>query len=202
MCAGNVDQQAILIRQLQEQHYYQYMHQLYQQQQCTDTADNTMEMVPPAAGDQAAAAALAADSGEVEEAETSLTETKETEVTIEASLNNMNLDGAEEEEVGEPEEAQMWTRKDINEFKDAIKKEENEAIIKIGHGETVTVRVPTHMDGKSLYWEFATDSYDIGFGLFFEWVEPEDTQVVPTLYYTLSSKRLWVECKCKFCLCR
>ena len=181
MCAGNVDQQAILIRQLQEQHYYQYMHQLYQQQQCTDTADNTMEMVPPAAGDQAAAA-LAADSGEVEEAETSLTETKETEVTIEASLNNMNLDGAEEEEVGEPEEAQMWTRKDINEFKDAIKKEENEAIIKIGHGETVTVRVPTHMDGKSLYWEFATDSYDIGFGLFFEWVEPEDTQVVATLY--------------------
>ena len=39
------------------------------------------------------------------------------------------------------------------------------------------MRVPTHMDGKSLYWEFATDSYDIGFGLFFEWCEPEDTQV-------------------------
>merc|ERR1719435_330265 len=81
------------------------------------------------------------------------------------------------EDIDEPEEAQMWTRKDINEFKDTIKKEENEAIIKIGHGETVTVRVPTHVDGKSLYWEFATDSYDIGFGLFFEWVDPEDTQV-------------------------
>ena len=38
-------------------------------------------------------------------------------------------------------------------------------------------RVPTHLDGRSLYWEFATDGYDIGFGLFFEWVDPEDTQV-------------------------
>ena len=65
----------------------------------------------------------------------------------------------------------------IIEFKDTIRKEEGEAIIKIGHGETVTVRVPTHIDGRSLYWEFATDSYDIGFGLFFEWVDPEDTQV-------------------------
>merc|ERR1719382_508014 len=77
----------------------------------------------------------------------------------------------------EPEEATMWTRKEINVFKETIRKEEGEAIIKIGHGETVTVRVPTHMDGRSLYWEFATDSYDIGFGLFFEWVDPEDTQV-------------------------
>ena len=37
--------------------------------------------------------------------------------------------------------------------------------------------MPTHKDGKSLYWEFATDTYDIGFGVFFEWVEAEDTQV-------------------------
>merc|ERR1712147_302440 len=43
-----------------------------------------------------------------------------------------------------------------------------------GHGETVTVRVPTHLDGRSLYWEFATDGYDIGFGLFFEWVDSEE----------------------------
>ena len=111
------------------------------------------------------------------EHETSLTETKSSEVTIEASLSEMTLND-HEIDASEPEEAQMWTRKDINEFKDAIKKEESEAIIKIGHGETVTVRVPTHADGKSLYWEFATDSYDIGFGLFFEWVEPEDTQVI------------------------
>ena len=45
----------------------------------------------------------------------------------------------------------------------------------------IKVRVPTHLDGRSLYWEFATDGYDIGFGLFFEWVDPEDTQVAVVL---------------------
>ena len=42
--------------------------------------------------------------------------------------------------------------------------------------------MPTHLDGRSLYWEFATDGYDIGFGLFFEWVDPEDTQVGSRCY--------------------
>lgn len=35
--------------------------------------------------------------------------------------------------------ANMWNRKDINEFKAAIRKEGPEGIIKVGHGETVTV---------------------------------------------------------------
>ncbi|KAI5646264.1 golgi-dynamics membrane-trafficking domain-containing protein [Phthorimaea operculella] len=39
----------------------------------------------------------------------------------------------------------------------------------VGHGETVTVRVPTHHRARALCWEFATDHYDIGFGLYFEW---------------------------------
>ena len=42
-------------------------------------------------------------------------------------------------------------------------------MIKVGHGETVTVRVPTHEEGKYIFWEFATDYCDIGFGLHFEW---------------------------------
>jgi hypothetical protein len=32
----------------------------------------------------------------------------------------------------------MWTRKDLKEFKDAVRKEKD-AVIKIGSGETVTV---------------------------------------------------------------
>jgi len=174
---GNVDQQAILIKQLQEQHYYQYMHQLYQQQQCGSTnSENTMEM---------AAATMSQTNGENGEHETSLVEFSDTSQTvIERGLEELRLEEKPSDdkcngvdEFAEPEEAQMWTRKEIFEFKETIKKEEGEAIIKIGHGETVTVRVPTHIDGRSLYWEFATDSYDIGFGLFFEWVDPEDTQV-------------------------
>lgn len=44
-----------------------------------------------------------------------------------------------------------------------------ESIITVERGEVLTVRVPTHEDGSYLFWEFATDQYDIGFGLFFEW---------------------------------
>ena len=38
------------------------------------------------------------------------------------------------------------------------------------------VRVPTHEDGSCLFWEFATDYYDIGFGVYFEWtIAPSNT---------------------------
>ena len=49
--------------------------------------------------------------------------------------------------------------------------------MQVSHGETVTVRVPTHKDGTALFWEFATDHYDLAFGLFFEWTETDETEV-------------------------
>ena len=55
----------------------------------------------------------------------------------------------------------MWTKKEIDQFKDTIRREEGEAVLKVGHGETVTVRVPTHLDGKSLYWWVITSSRTI-----------------------------------------
>ncbi|KIH49334.1 Emp24/gp25L/p24 family protein [Ancylostoma duodenale] len=73
--------------------------------------------------------------------------------------------------------ASLWNRKDIVEFKNTIKKEGSEGIIKVGHGETVTVRVPTHEEGTCLFWEFATDYYDIGFGVYFEWTIADSNQV-------------------------
>lgn len=39
------------------------------------------------------------------------------------------------------------------------------------------MRVPTHEDGSCLFWEFATDNYDIGFGVYFEWGKSESNQV-------------------------
>ncbi len=39
------------------------------------------------------------------------------------------------------------------------------------------VRVPTHEDGTCLFWEFATDSYDLGFGVYFEWTIAPSNQV-------------------------
>jgi len=74
--------------------------------------------------------------------------------------------------------ANIWTRKDIKEFKDQIRKEKD-AVIKISSGETVTVRVPTHEDGQCIFWEFATDYYDLGFGVYFEWSKaPSNTVTV------------------------
>ncbi|XP_014773365.1 Golgi resident protein GCP60 [Octopus bimaculoides] len=64
--------------------------------------------------------------------------------------------------------ASLWTRGEMKEFKSALS-QEKDCVIRVGSGETVTVRVPTHQDGSCLFWEFATDSYDIGFGVYFEW---------------------------------
>lgn len=52
--------------------------------------------------------------------------------------------------------ASMWTKKEIEVFKSAIRKEGGDSIIKVGHGETVTIRVPTHEEGTAIFWEFAT----------------------------------------------
>ncbi|XP_059484572.1 Golgi resident protein GCP60 isoform X2 [Neocloeon triangulifer] len=146
----NPDQQAVLIRQLQDQHYHQYMQQLLQR---PATMPNNRT-------------ALADD--DVQNEKTQLL------------TNGANLDADESEDSQEYSPisaANMWTRKDIREFKDAIRREGGDSIIKVGHGETVTVRVPTHEDGTCLFWEFATDSYDLGFGVFFEWSKPESSQV-------------------------
>ncbi|XP_043251285.1 Golgi resident protein GCP60 [Colletes gigas] len=151
---GNPEQQGVLIRQLQEQHYHQYMQQLRQNKLIIE--DQTPEVNN-----------TTADNDQKEE-------TKETDET--ALLNEEDSDEL-------PEEwppiapAEMWTRKGVEEFKETIRREAGDAVIKVGHGETVTVRVPTHEDGSCLFWEFATDGYDIGFGVYFEWSKPETNQV-------------------------
>jgi len=175
-CPGNPDQQALLIKQLQEQHYYQYMQRLYQQQETSGPGDQEgLKMGIEMNGGGSELSTTHQDETGVLEEETSLVETAIDKLSLEAE--KLGTEGSPLPEYQEPEEASMWTRKEINEFKETIRRDEGEAVLKIGHGETVTVRVPTHLDGRSLYWEFATDSYDIGFGLFFEWVDPEDTQV-------------------------
>lgn len=67
----------------------------------------------------------------------------------------------------------MWS---FRELKDQLQKDA-ESVLTIGRGEVVTVRVPTHEDGAYLFWEFATDSYDLGFGVYFEWSDVKTNQV-------------------------
>lgn len=47
----------------------------------------------------------------------------------------------------------------------------------VKRGEVVTIRVPTHPDGKRVCWEFATEDYDIGFGVYFDWTTVSSTAI-------------------------
>ncbi|XP_028156484.1 Golgi resident protein GCP60 isoform X1 [Ostrinia furnacalis] len=177
---GNFDQQAILIRQLQDQHYQQYIQQL--------------------AIDQRLANANIQDNSQCEEENTN----KKEEPVKDCNLNEMEAVDAmennksmqtsdktetpeyteesrgEEESDGEDvfpavDEGRMWTRGDIAQFKESARASGGK--LTVGHGETVTVRVPTHPRARCICWEFATDNYDIGFGLYFEWSKSPTTEV-------------------------
>ncbi|KAK7070283.1 Golgi resident protein GCP60 [Halocaridina rubra] len=174
---GNPEQQAVLIRQLQDQHYQQYMQQVYQQQLLLQQ----QLQQPPEKQD----ASVATE----QECQESNTEGEESPIPIENG-HESDGDAESDDEDGETSQdvapASMWTRRDIQEFKESIKKEGGNAVIKVGHGETVTVRVPTHEDGTCLFWEFATDSYDIGFGVYFEWTR--DTSNVVSVHISESEE--------------
>lgn len=171
---GNPEQQAVLIRQLQEQHYHQYMQQLLHQQLAGATTTNEK-------GEEGHVPNLANENITYY---TNGTKSLPIATSTGTIISNGNIeegepDGEEEHSLDFPEvaPASMWTHKELKEFKDSIRKEASEAVIKVGHGETVTLRVPTHEKGSSLYWEFATDNYDIGFGVYFEWTKPTTSAV-------------------------
>jgi len=102
--------------------------------------------------------------------------------TLDESFEDEDESDEEEEETADSSgrdisNASMWTRKDIAIFKDSIRTEGGDGVLKVGHGEIATIRVPTHENGNCIFWEFATDHYDIGFGLLFEWNSTPDNQV-------------------------
>ncbi|XP_054256698.1 protein TMED8 [Indicator indicator] len=70
----------------------------------------------------------------------------------------------------------MWTTEKMKEFKAKMGREKNGQMV-VKRGEVVTVRVPTHPDGKCICWEFATDDYDIGFGVYFDWTTVTSTAI-------------------------
>lgn len=149
---GNPDQQALLIKQLQNEHYHQYLQQLQSQLHHgrTESSSETQHD----------------ESLNAKEQEMSLIEEKD------------RCDSDEESsEFAIVQPANMWTRSDMKEFKQEVLTSGGDGVIRVGHGDCVTVRVPTLEGGSSLFWEFATDSYDIGFGVYFEWAKPDTTEV-------------------------
>lgn len=149
---GNPDQQALLIKQLQNEHYHQYLQQLQSQLHHGELDSST------------------------ERSHDDSLNTKEQEMSLIEEKDRCESD----EESGEfavVQPANMWTRSDIKDFKREVTSAGGDGLIRVGHGDCVTVRVPTLEGGSSLFWEFATDSYDIGFGVYFEWAKPVTTEV-------------------------
>lgn len=196
------EQQMSLIRQLQEQHYQQYMQQLYQvqlaqqqaalqkqqqQQQLSDSVQAPVEMNSFTNGEPvatSAAGSLCATSpptgedvptlngGQSDSYSESMDREPEPEPAEEVSENGP-LVADSPPIIAAPS---MWTRPQIKDFKEKIR-QDADSVITVGRGEVVTVRVPTHEEGSYLFWEFATDYYDIGFGVFFEWTDAASASV-------------------------
>uniref|UniRef100_A0A4W6D8I5 Golgi resident protein GCP60 n=1 Tax=Lates calcarifer TaxID=8187 RepID=A0A4W6D8I5_LATCA len=153
------EQQLGLIRQLQEQHYQQYMQQLYQvqlAQQQVESAGPLCAASPPA-GEEAPTV----NGGQSDSYSESMDREPEPEPAEEVSENGPLLADSPPV-IAAPS---MWTRPQIKDFKEKIRQD------------VVTVRVPTHEEGSYLFWEFATDYYDIGFGVFFEWTDAASASV-------------------------
>ncbi|XP_055696313.1 Golgi resident protein GCP60 [Lutzomyia longipalpis] len=150
---GNPDQQAHLIRQLQNEHYHQYMQQL--QVQVTPEGINKIQT-------------------KVCSTENSL---ERAELATEAEENQYQSENEESFEYPVISRASMWTRSDLKAFKAEVSAGSGDGVIRVGHGDTVTVRVPTHEGGSCLFWEFCTDNYDIGFGVYFEWGKSYTSEV-------------------------
>ncbi|XP_031583463.1 Golgi resident protein GCP60 isoform X2 [Oreochromis aureus] len=193
------EQQMSLIRQLQEQHYQQYMQQLYQvqlaqqqaalqkQQQSDSMVQGTLESssfhtgepIPASSAGPLCAAALpqtgeeapTVNGGQSDSYSESMDREPEPEPAEEVSENGPLLESPPV--IAAPS---MWTRPQIKDFKEKIR-QDADSVITVGRGEVVTVRVPTHEDGSYLFWEFATDYYDIGFGVFFEWTDAASASV-------------------------
>ncbi|XP_028858593.1 Golgi resident protein GCP60 [Denticeps clupeoides] len=173
------EQQLVLIRQLQEQHYQQYMQQLYQvqlaqQQAALQKQQEDAIVLSSLEASEAAAPPLGEEvhlmNGQAES-------------TTDSMDKDPDMDPAEEVTENGPTDSppviaapSMWTRPQIKDFKEKIR-QDVDSVITVGRGEVVTVRVPTHEEGSYLFWEFATDYYDIGFGVFFEWGDTTNASV-------------------------
>ncbi|CAG4945898.1 unnamed protein product [Parnassius apollo] len=175
---GNVDQQAVLIRQLQDQHYQQYIQQLAVDKRLASSNFNNKEDGDKENGNITEEIADDCNFNKSEAKE--LTDNKSMQTSNKTQTSEYIEESKVEEESeddGFPavEEARMWTRGDISQFKESAYA--GGGRLTVGQGETVTVRVPTHRRARCLCWEFATDNYDIGFGLYFEWSKSPTSEV-------------------------
>ncbi|XP_038824090.1 Golgi resident protein GCP60-like isoform X2 [Salvelinus namaycush] len=184
------EQQLGLIHQLQEQHYQQYMQQLYQVQLAQQQAalqkqqeDAVVKATLEATSEPVAAALTAREkvpllNGQSDSHSEGMNREPERLDPAEEATENGPIGTHTQRPDSPPVIAapSMWTRPQIKDFKEKIR-QDVDSVITVGRGEVVTVRVPTHEEGSYLFWEFATDHYDVGFGVFFEWTDAANASV-------------------------
>ncbi|KAK6295549.1 Golgi resident protein GCP60 isoform X1 [Coregonus clupeaformis] len=185
------EQQLGLIHQLQEQHYQQYMQQLYQVQLAQQQAalqkqqeDAVVQATLEATSEPVAAAPPAREevpllNGQSDSHSEGMDREPEPLEPAEEVTENGPIGTHTQRAADSPPviaAPSMWTRPQIKDFKEKIR-QDVDSVITVGRGEVVTVRVPTHEEGSYLFWEFATDHYDIGFGVFFEWTDAANASV-------------------------
>lgn len=106
----------------------------------------------------------------------------ESVVSDHESITAENLEGSAEEgsttgnsELSSEMKAQLpllsppatWTSATIKELKSTLRAEKD-SVVTVYRGDIMTVHVPTVPESKRVCWEFATDGYDIGFGVSFD----------------------------------
>ncbi|XP_034015404.1 protein TMED8 [Thalassophryne amazonica] len=64
--------------------------------------------------------------------------------------------------------ATTWMTFALKDFKAKLRPEKD-SVVTVYRGDIMTVHVPTVPEANKVCWEFATDGYDIGFGLYFDW---------------------------------
>lgn len=160
---GNPEQQAVLIHQLQKEHYHQYMQQLHLQTQSqAQTKDggeeaNKMSKAPGGEGEcgqptpannepdnvdliNAMGGLQLSNDLEQEQHQQQLDEQQlQTQAAQDVCAETGLQSGAYDEYVL-IRPAKMWTRPDIRQFKTEVSAGDGDGVITIGHGDTVTVR--------------------------------------------------------------
>ncbi|KAM3957816.1 Golgi resident protein GCP60 [Aphomia sociella] len=191
---GNFDQQAVLIRQLQDQHYQQYVQQLAVDQRLAGAAaelKDTDQYEDEIAKDCGKTKEDTLDNSDLTDSQVESVSDNNKSMQTSEKVDDSNEyvdESREEESDGDEAEAEswcgtdpsleaprMWTRGDVAAFKRSAAAGGGRVVV--AHGESVTLRVPTRAAAATLCWEFATDAYDIGFGLYFEWSKSTTSEV-------------------------
>ncbi|XP_059062864.1 Golgi resident protein GCP60 isoform X2 [Achroia grisella] len=187
---GNFDQQAILIRQLQDQHYQQYIQQLAMDQRLSNSSlkdvDEYENEIAKDCENTKEEILENSELNETEDAALNNNKSMQTTEKVDEVIEYVEEPRAEDESDGDEfpsvSAARMWTtgsRGEVSRFKAGAAAGGGRVVVP--RGDTLTLRVPTHPRASCLAWEFATDDYDLGFGVYFEWGKSPTTEVTMQL---------------------